>query len=64
MDDTFGSLIKTLERRYENKQLIADKHINEILNLESIKFKSAKELRKLNDSITKHTRILKRLKLE
>lgn len=34
VDDTFDSLMKALEERYENKRLIADIHINAILALE------------------------------
>lgn len=63
-DDTFNTLLKTLEQRYENKKLIADSHINSILSLDKITHESSKELRKLTDSILKHLRALKLLDLE
>ncbi|GFU55476.1 uncharacterized protein TNCV_2812921 [Trichonephila clavipes] len=52
------------EGRYENKRLIVNSHIAELLNPNKIKFESAFQLRSLIDSIQSHLRALKQLELE
>ncbi|GFQ94131.1 integrase catalytic domain-containing protein [Trichonephila clavata] len=66
VDDTYGSLFLALEKRFENKRLIINKHINALLMLKYEKFKgdSIVELRNLVDTCTKHLRALKLLKIE
>ncbi|GFV49408.1 DUF1758 domain-containing protein [Trichonephila clavipes] len=49
---------------YENKRLIVNSHIAELLNPNKIKFESAFHLRSLIDSIQSHLRALKQLELE
>ncbi|KFM74595.1 hypothetical protein X975_22117, partial [Stegodyphus mimosarum] len=58
-DDNFSSLFKALEQRYENKRIIVDCHIKNILNTPSINHESAKELRIMLDNIKKNLRSLK-----
>ncbi|GFS99906.1 integrase catalytic domain-containing protein [Trichonephila clavipes] len=64
VNDSYSSLFETLEGRYENKRLIVNSHIAELLNPNKIKFESAFHLRSLIDSIQSHLRALKQLELE
>ncbi|GFS76183.1 DUF1758 domain-containing protein [Trichonephila clavipes] len=62
--DSFDSLFKALEDRYENKRQLIDSHVLEIINYEKIYSESAKELRALMDCINRNIRALKVLKYE
>ncbi|GFS58005.1 DUF1758 domain-containing protein [Trichonephila clavipes] len=62
--DSFDSLCKALEDRYENKRQLIDSHVLEIVNYEKIYSESAKELRALIDCINRNIRALKVLKYE
>ncbi|GFY26462.1 DUF1758 domain-containing protein [Trichonephila clavipes] len=62
--DSFDSLLKALEDRYENKRQLIDSHVLEIINYEKIYSESAKELRALIDCINRNIRALKVLKYE
>ncbi|GFU07922.1 integrase catalytic domain-containing protein [Trichonephila clavipes] len=64
VNDSYSSLFEALESRYENKRLIVNSHIAELLNPNKIKFESAFHLRSLIDSIQSHLRALKQLELE
>ncbi|GFV74986.1 integrase catalytic domain-containing protein [Trichonephila clavipes] len=64
VNDSYSSLFEALEGRYENKRLIVNSHIAELLNPNKIKFESACHLRSLIDSIQSHLRALKQLELE
>ncbi|GFX99310.1 integrase catalytic domain-containing protein [Trichonephila clavipes] len=64
VNDSYSSLFEALEGRYENKRLIVNNHIAELLNPNKIKFESAFHLRSLIDSIQSHLRALKQLELE
>lgn len=56
--------MKALSDRYENRRLLTDTHINNILHYPSITHESAKELRDLLDNVNKNLRALKLLKFE
>ncbi|GFX91586.1 DUF1758 domain-containing protein [Trichonephila clavipes] len=62
--DSFDSLFKALEDRYENKRQLIDSHVLEIINYEKIYSESAKELHALMDCINRNIRALKVLKYE
>ncbi|GFS70880.1 DUF1758 domain-containing protein [Trichonephila clavipes] len=62
--DSFDSLFKALEDRYENKRQLIDSHVLEIINYEKIYSESAKELRALMNCINRNIRALKVLKYE
>ncbi|GBL82585.1 hypothetical protein AVEN_263673-1 [Araneus ventricosus] len=53
IDDTFDSLFKALTDRFENKRLLVELHINEILEAGKLTTESAKDLRNLTDNIKK-----------
>ncbi|GFV74636.1 integrase catalytic domain-containing protein [Trichonephila clavipes] len=61
--DSFNSLFKALEDRYENKRQLIDSHFLEII-MKKIYSESAKELRALMDCINRNIRALKVLKYE
>ncbi|GBM66014.1 hypothetical protein AVEN_39181-1 [Araneus ventricosus] len=63
-EDNYQSLLKALEERFENKRIIVDTHIKNIINHEKIVHESAKDLRKLLDNIHKNLRALKVLKYD
>ncbi|CAL1274004.1 unnamed protein product [Larinioides sclopetarius] len=63
-EDTYQSLLKALEERFENKRIIVDTHIKNIIDHEKIVHESAKDLRKLLDNIHKNLRALKVLKYD
>ncbi|GFT86016.1 uncharacterized protein NPIL_238451 [Nephila pilipes] len=63
-DDTFQSLFKALDERYENKRLIIDNHVKNIINYDKLTQESAKDLRTFLDCITKNLRALKILNYE
>ncbi|GFS67881.1 DUF1758 domain-containing protein [Trichonephila clavipes] len=62
--NSFDSLFKALEDRYENKRQLIDSHVLEIINYEKIYSESAKERRPLMDCIYKNIGELKVLKYE
>ncbi|GFY20337.1 integrase catalytic domain-containing protein [Trichonephila clavipes] len=62
--DSFDSIFKALEDRYETKRQLIDSHVLEIINYEKIYNESAKELRALMDCINRNIRALKVLKYE
>lgn len=64
MTTPFQSLLKTLQNRFDNKRLIVNTHINELLLIEKLYNESAKDLRSLIDQLQKHLRALKLLKLD
>ncbi|GFU25971.1 uncharacterized protein TNCV_5104661 [Trichonephila clavipes] len=64
VNDSYSSLFEALEGGYENKRLIVNSHIAELLNPNKIKFESAFHLRSLIDSIQSDLRVLKQLELE
>lgn len=63
VDDSFTSLFEALENRFNNKRLIVNTHINELLSMEKLQFESAKDLRLLVDQLQKHLRALKLMDL-
>lgn len=60
-DDTYESLFKALESRFENKRIIVDTHIKNIMNLSPVKSESFKDLRAFLDDINRNLRTLKSL---
>ncbi|GFW33623.1 integrase catalytic domain-containing protein [Trichonephila clavipes] len=64
ISDSFESLFKSLEERYENKRLIVKTHVKAILNLAKLKNESAKDLRYLIDDVNKNMRALKVLEFK
>ncbi|CAL1285198.1 unnamed protein product [Larinioides sclopetarius] len=64
LDDSYASLFEALQKRYENKRLIVNGHVNELLNIHKLKIESAKELRNMIDNVLSHLRALKQLGLE
>ncbi|XP_054720795.1 uncharacterized protein LOC129230420 [Uloborus diversus] len=64
IDDTYQSLWKALTERFENKRLIVNSHIQELLNIQKITHESADELRNLVDKIHKHLRALRQMDLQ
>ncbi|GFR33926.1 DUF1758 domain-containing protein [Trichonephila clavata] len=63
-EDTFDSLMTVLIKRYENKRVIINSHIMNILNFEKLCIESSKGLRNLIDVINKNLRGLKLMDLE
>ncbi|GBO03120.1 hypothetical protein AVEN_206891-1 [Araneus ventricosus] len=63
-DDTYESLLKALEDRYENKRAIVDSQILSLINLEKLNYESAENLRKLLGTVKKNLRTLKALEYE
>lgn len=63
-DDSFQSLLKALENRFDNKRLIVNTHIQELLSIEKLHKECAKALRSLIDRLHKHVRALKLLNLD
>lgn len=63
-NDSFSSLFKALEDRYNNKRAIVESHINAIMNYEKIQYESYKDLRSFLDCINKNLRALKLLDYE
>ncbi|GFU21133.1 uncharacterized protein TNCV_5115361 [Trichonephila clavipes] len=53
--DTFSSLYEALESRYDNKRLIVDIHVQQILNFKKIERENPKEIREMIDCIKKKT---------
>ncbi|KAF8787571.1 hypothetical protein HNY73_009153 [Argiope bruennichi] len=62
--DTFTSLYKALESRYDNKRLIIDIHVQSILDFKKIEHENPKEIHEMIDYIQKNLRALKLLKYE
>ncbi|GBM78907.1 hypothetical protein AVEN_222466-1 [Araneus ventricosus] len=63
-DDTYKSLLKALEDRYENKRAVVDSQILSLINLEKLNYESAEDLRKLLDTVKKNLRTLKTLEYD
>ncbi|GBN71477.1 hypothetical protein AVEN_85918-1 [Araneus ventricosus] len=63
-DDTYKSLRKALEDRYENKRAVVDSQILSLINLEKLNYESAEDLRKLLDTVKKNLRTLKTFEYE
>ncbi|GBM34155.1 hypothetical protein AVEN_256516-1 [Araneus ventricosus] len=63
-DDTYKSLLKALEDRYENKRAVVDSQILSLINLEKLNYESAEDLRKLLDTVKNNLRTLKTLEYE
>ncbi|GFW80314.1 uncharacterized protein TNCV_2944471 [Trichonephila clavipes] len=55
--DTFSSLYEALESRYDNKRLIVDIHVQQILNFKKIERENPKEIREMIDCIKKSLRV-------
>ncbi|GFY59182.1 integrase catalytic domain-containing protein [Trichonephila inaurata madagascariensis] len=64
VDDSFESLIKALETRFEDKRLLTQTHINAILVTERLTSKSARDIRSMTDILNKNIRALKLLDFE
>ncbi|GFU23211.1 uncharacterized protein TNCV_3516351 [Trichonephila clavipes] len=62
--DTFSPLYEALESRYDNKRLIVDIHVQQILNFKKIERENPKEIRGMIDCIKKNLRALKLLNYE
>ncbi|GFV86431.1 uncharacterized protein TNCV_3371611 [Trichonephila clavipes] len=62
--DTFSLLYEALESRYDNKRLIVDIHVQQILNFKKIERENPKEIREMIDCIKKNLRALKLLNYE
>ncbi|GFX00315.1 uncharacterized protein TNCV_1273091 [Trichonephila clavipes] len=62
--DTFSSLYEALESRYDNKRLIVDINVQQILNFKKIERENPKEIREMIDCIKKNLRALKLLNYE
>ncbi|GBM27121.1 hypothetical protein AVEN_12981-1 [Araneus ventricosus] len=58
-DDTYKSLLKALEDRYENKIAVVDSQILSLINLKKLNYESEEDLRKLLDTVKKNLRTLK-----
>ncbi|XP_054715273.1 uncharacterized protein LOC129224750 [Uloborus diversus] len=63
IDDSYSSLFEALKNRYENKRLIVQSHISEILNANKLKCENPKDLRYLTDNLLNNLRALKQLDL-
>jgi len=63
-EDTYESLFKALENRFQNKRIMVDLHIRNIMDLPELKQESTKDLRNLLDVIIKNLRALKSLEYE
>lgn len=63
-EDTFESLFKALENRFENKRIMVNIHLKSILEFEKIVRESSVDLRRLIDVINKNIRALKNLGFE
>ncbi|GFW10084.1 uncharacterized protein TNCV_4208471 [Trichonephila clavipes] len=62
--DTFSSLYEALESRYDNKRLIVDIHVQQVLNFKKIEREIPKEIREMIGCIKKNLRALKLLNYE
>lgn len=61
--DSFASLFQALENRFDNKRLIVNTHVNELLSLEKLHNECANDFRVLIDQIEKQLRALKLMDL-
>lgn len=64
LEDSYQSLWKALIERFENKRLIVNGHIQELLNFNRLKSESSKELQALIDCLLKNLRALNQLELK
>ncbi|GFW26423.1 uncharacterized protein TNCV_383851 [Trichonephila clavipes] len=62
--DTFSSFYEALESRYDNKTLIVDIPVQQLLNFKKIEYENLKEIREMIDCIKKNLRALKLLNYE
>lgn len=60
-DDSFCNAWQTLERRYDNKNVIIDHHVNELFKMKSIKNECAADLWKLVEGFSMNLRALESL---
>lgn len=63
-EDSFRSLMKALESRFENKRTIIDAHLGNILNFEVISNECPQHIRRFVDLLNKTLRSLKSLNYE
>ncbi|XP_071043868.1 reticulocyte-binding protein 2-like [Parasteatoda tepidariorum] len=64
LDDSFESLLKALENRFENKRLLTETYINQILEIEKLTNESAGDIRNMVDILKKNIRALKLLNFD
>nr|XP_042894443.1 uncharacterized protein LOC122268482 [Parasteatoda tepidariorum] len=64
VDDSFESLLKALENRFENKRLLTETYINQILEIEKLTNESAGDIRNMVDILKKNIRALKLLNFD
>ncbi|GFX39232.1 DUF1758 domain-containing protein [Trichonephila clavipes] len=62
--DTFDSLLKALEVRYENTRALVDIHIAEILSINKLNSENPSQIRSIIDKVRNHLRYLKNLNFE
>ncbi|GFW55991.1 DUF1758 domain-containing protein [Trichonephila clavipes] len=62
--DTFDSLLKALEVRYENTRALVDIHIAEILSINKLNSENPSQIRSIKDKVRNHLRSLKNLNFE
>ncbi|GFR03506.1 DUF1758 domain-containing protein [Trichonephila clavata] len=62
--DTFDSLMKALEVRYENTRALVDIHIAEILSINKLNSENPSQIRSIVDKVRNHLRSLKNLNFE
>ncbi|GFU19525.1 DUF1758 domain-containing protein [Trichonephila clavipes] len=62
--DTFDSLLKALEVRYENTRALVDIHIAEILSINKLNSENPSQIRSIIDKVRNHLRSLKNLNFE
>ncbi|XP_071039933.1 uncharacterized protein [Parasteatoda tepidariorum] len=64
LDDSFESLLKALENRFENKRLLTETYINQILEIEKLANESAGDIRNIVVILKKNIRALKLLNFD
>jgi hypothetical protein len=62
--DTFESLWNALTDHYEMKRIIADNHINGLLNMRNITSECSPDLRTMIDKVIKNLRVLSTIDLQ
>ncbi|GFW38568.1 DUF1758 domain-containing protein [Trichonephila clavipes] len=62
--DTFDSLMKALEVRYENTRALVDIHIAEILSINKLNSENPSQIRLIIDKVRNHLRSLKNFNFE
>nr|XP_042911161.1 uncharacterized protein LOC122272114 [Parasteatoda tepidariorum] len=64
VDDSFESLLKAVENRFENKRLLTETYVNQILEIEKLANESAGDIRNMVDILKKNIRSLKLLNFD